>query len=112
MGRRDRLVAPVLSGHAAAVHALAFDPTGRRLATGDESGVLIIWDVTTGRILRRETVGPSWIWSIAFLDEGRRLVTEVSYGPIVLYDLEGGAAPRRRRAGGDAPIRGRSHGTT
>ena len=31
-----------------------------------------------GRILRRETVGPSWIWSIAFLDGGRRLVTAVN----------------------------------
>jgi WD40 repeat protein/serine/threonine protein kinase len=84
-----------LSGHRTGVNAIAFDPTGRRVATGDTSGVLIIWDVTTGRILRREAVGPSWIWSIAFIDEGRRLVTEVSNGPVVLYDLEGTDPPRR-----------------
>ena len=84
-----------LSGHASGVHAVAFDPTGRRLATGDSSGVLIVWDVTTGQVVRRETVGPSSLWSIAFLDGGRRLVTETMLGPIVLYDLGGTGPPRR-----------------
>jgi WD40 repeat protein/serine/threonine protein kinase/tetratricopeptide (TPR) repeat protein len=82
------------AGHTAGVHALAFDQAARRLASGDESGVLIVWDVDSGRILRKETVGPSWIWSIAFIDGGRRLVTEVSFGPVMIYDLKGNAPPR------------------
>jgi WD40 repeat protein len=84
----------ILSGHSTGIHALAFDPSGRRLASGDKSGALVIWDVATGRILRRETVGPSWIWSLVFLDEGRRLATAVSFGPVVVYDLEGNDPPR------------------
>ena len=84
-----------LPGHAAGVLALAFDGTGRRLATGDKGGVLILWDAATGRPLRREVVGPSPIRSIAFLDEGRRLVTSATDGPIVVYDLGGSGPPRR-----------------
>jgi WD40 repeat protein len=85
----------LLYGHAKGVRALAFDPTGRLLATGDEGGALILWDVDTGRIVRRETVGPSPVWSIAFLEEGRRLATVAEWGPIVVYDLEGTEPPRR-----------------
>jgi hypothetical protein len=84
----------VLAGHASGVHAVAFDATGRRLATGDSSGVVIMWDVNTGRIVRRETVESSSVWSIAFVDEGRRLVAGGDFGPIV-YDLEGTEPPRR-----------------
>jgi WD40 repeat protein len=90
----------VLSGHATGVHAAAFDPTGRRLATGDSSGVVVIWDLNTEQIVCRELVGPSWVWSIAFIDGGRRLVTEVSYGPIVVYDVEGTEPPRRVKVPG------------
>ena len=85
----------VFTGHSAGVHAVAFDLEGRRLATGDANGGLIIHDVNSGQILRREKVGPSWIWSIAFFDGGRRLATEVSFGPIVVYDLEGTEPPRQ-----------------
>jgi WD40 repeat protein len=89
-----------LCGHDSGVHAAAFDSNGRRLATGDTSGVVIVWDVNTRRIMRREVVGPSWVWSIAFVDGDRRLVTEVSSGPIVVYDLEGTEPARRVRVPG------------
>ena len=46
-----------LPGHATGVHALAFDPTGRRLASGDFGGTVLLFDVDSGRILRREYRG-------------------------------------------------------
>ena len=46
-----------LRGHAIGVHALAFDPTGHRLASGDFSGNLLLFDIDSGRILRREYLG-------------------------------------------------------
>jgi WD40 repeat protein len=72
------------------IPALAFDSPGRRLASGDTLGRVIVWDLTTGRPLRQFQVGPSWVWSILFLDGGRKLVSEVSNGPVVLFDLESG----------------------
>ena len=70
-----------LIGHKDAVHALAFDSTGRRLATGDSQGIVIIWDTATGKMLRRETVGASALWSIAFLEEDQRFVTKFGERP-------------------------------
>ena len=94
----------VLSGHMGGVRALAFDPTSRRLATADTTGIVIIWDVTTGQIVRRQTETPWDVLSIAFVDEGRRLVTRAQKGSIVLYDVQG------TEPGRDVAVTGGIHG--
>ena len=75
-------------------HALVFDATGKRLASGDLVGNLVIWDLATMRQVARFVTGSTAIWAIAFLDNGRRLVTHGS-DAAVLYDLESGAVVRR-----------------
>ena len=85
----------LLPGHQAGVCALAFDPTGVRLASGDKGGTIILWDVGSGRILRRERVGNSPVASVAFLDGGRRLLVGLELGEITLFDLERSGPPRR-----------------
>jgi serine/threonine protein kinase/WD40 repeat protein len=75
-------------------HALVFDATGKRLASGDLVGNLVIWDLATMRQVARFVTGSTAIWAIAFLDNGRRLVTHGS-DTAVLYDLESGAVERR-----------------
>ncbi|MET9418126.1 CHAT domain-containing protein [Streptomyces klenkii] len=58
------------------VHALAFHPDGRRLATGSRSRVRV-WDALTGNRIWEQTVG-GWLSSVfatAFSPGGRRLVT-------------------------------------
>jgi hypothetical protein len=59
------------------LRAVAFDPTGKRLASGDVGGNLIVWDLQTARPVRRFVTGGE-IWSIHFLDGGHRLVTHGS----------------------------------
>ncbi len=85
-----------LSGHRNGIIAAAFDPEGRRLATGDDDGVVLIWDVATGRILRRELLTPGWARSVAFVDGGRRLL--VGGGDtgtrLELFDLDGAGLTR------------------
>jgi WD40 repeat protein len=41
----------VLGSHATKVRGLAVDPTGRRVASGSEDGVIQVWDKQTGRHL-------------------------------------------------------------
>ncbi len=77
----------------AAPFALVFDPSGRRLASGDIKGNLLVWDLATGRPLHRFDPGNE-TRSIAFLDGGRSLVTEGRDG-IVIYDLRTGEIARR-----------------
>ncbi len=73
--------------------ALVFDPTGRRLASGDLDGNLIVWDLATGRPLQRFDPG-SETHAIAFLDGGRSLAAN-GKGGILIYDLQSGEIARR-----------------
>jgi eukaryotic-like serine/threonine-protein kinase len=73
--------------------ALAFDPAGRRIASGDSDGNAVVWDLSTSRPVRQfDTGGP--IWSIHFLDGGRRLVTH-GRDSVLLYNLDAGEVERR-----------------
>ena len=77
----------------AAPFALVFDPSGRRLASGDIKGNLLVWDLATGRPLHRFDPGNE-TRSIAFLDGGRSLATNGMNG-IVVFDLQSGEIARR-----------------
>jgi WD40 repeat protein len=69
--------------------SLAFDPAGEQLASGDEAGNAVVWDLLTSRPVRQfATRGP--IWSIAFLDGGHRLVTHGD-GSVLLCNPDNGA---------------------
>jgi WD40 repeat protein len=84
----------VLSGHETGVHSLAFDPGGERLASGDEHGRVLLWDLATGRELRRWTLGRNWVSSVAFLDKGKWLLAAIMGGPLAVIDLESEGPPR------------------
>jgi WD40 repeat protein len=75
------------SGPSPWIHALAFDPAGGRLASGDLAGNVILWDLATSSPVRKFATG-SQVNSIVFLDR-RRLVTH-GRDAILLYDLESG----------------------
>jgi hypothetical protein len=59
--------------------------------------MLIVWDLTTGQVLRRETIGLSPVRSVAFLGESRDLLAaeERRDGSIVLFDPDGTEPVRR-----------------
>jgi WD40 repeat protein/energy-coupling factor transporter ATP-binding protein EcfA2 len=89
-----------LTGHRIPVRALAFAPNGRAALSGSQSrapmtGELILWDIETGREIRRfDTTKDST--GIAFSADGRRAVTSSAgdFSP-VLWDVETGKEIRR-----------------
>jgi WD40 repeat protein/serine/threonine protein kinase len=88
---------PIVSytNHAGEISALAFDRSGRLLATGDDKGV-IVWDTSTHRMYRRLSATLKRVDTVAFSPDGRWLAA--SGGKTIrLYDLE---AP----AGRDEPV--------
>ena len=84
-----------LPGNSKGVWILVFDPTSRRLASGDSNGTVLLFDVESGRILRRESLGNSPVRSIVFLNGGRHLLVGLRNGTVALFDLDQSGPPRR-----------------
>ena len=84
-----------LPGNTTGVWALAFDPSNRRLASGDEDGNVLLFDVESGQILRREKVGNSLVTSVGFHEGGRQLLVGLEEGTVALFDLARPGPPRR-----------------
>ncbi|MFN8484276.1 MAG: AAA-like domain-containing protein [Anaerolineae bacterium] len=64
-----------LSGHAAAVNAVAFSADGRRLATASADKTAKIWDATTGQELLTLDGNPSEMTAVAFDPAGAQVAT-------------------------------------
>ena len=72
--QQDPRLERYLHGHEGPVTAVAFHPAGRVLASGDESGAIIVWDVETGRVRwRLASESAEAIRSLAFSPDGSRL---------------------------------------
>src|SRR5262249_54391523 len=84
-------VEPQSPGHSSSVTSLAFDPTGRLLASGSGDTTARIWDVSTRRtrVILRGHSGP--VHAVAFTPDGRRLLTAGKDGQVILWDIERGA---------------------
>jgi WD40 repeat protein len=64
-----------LAGGHQGVQAIAFDRTGKRIATGNWDGTAIVWDSTTGRQLGTFSGHNGIVESVAFSPDGKLLAT-------------------------------------
>jgi eukaryotic-like serine/threonine-protein kinase len=71
---RDKLLERTLP-QAGSIQALRFSPDGKRLATSNRDGVVVIWDVASGTHLGASLDHPGPVSSIAFSTDGSRIVT-------------------------------------
>jgi WD40 repeat protein len=78
----------VLSGHAGTVLTTAFSPDGRRLASGDQEGKIIVWDLPSGTRTATLQHHKERILSVAFSPEGHTLATGSSDGSIQLWVVD------------------------
>jgi eukaryotic-like serine/threonine-protein kinase len=68
--------------HGCAVHALAFCPEGRRLATAGDDRVARLWDLATGSILASALKHDGPVRSVAFSPDGEMVATAANDGTI------------------------------
>ncbi len=71
-----------------AIYALAWNPNGKELATGDASGVVTLWDLETGLEKRRLEGTSRAVHSLTFSPCGRWLAAGSDAGKVRLWDLD------------------------
>jgi WD40 repeat protein len=81
-----------LSGHDYQAKALAFHPSGKRLASvggpPDRPGEIKLWEVETGKLLRTETVPRGGLLAVAYSPDGKFLATSGIGGLVQLWDAD------------------------
>jgi WD40 repeat protein len=86
------------------ISSLAFDPTGNLLASGDSSGYVQIWDITSGQQIFAFQIQDEArsIEVIKFDSEGRRLAVGSTRGDVSVWNLDNQAEIARFQLGDDA----------
>ena len=81
------------------VNALAFTPDGKQLVVGGHHE-LTVWDIATGKLLKRIYTRAERAYAMAFLPDGKLAVAggrPGQEGDVRIYDLDGQGQDRRRR---------------
>jgi WD40 repeat protein len=86
---RTRAVRRRLRGHRDQVWNLAYSPDGRRLASGDSSGKVLLWELASGQ---RRLLGrlDNAVTCISYGPGGDRLAAGGTGGQVVVWPLNGG----------------------
>lgn len=100
----ERSAGQPLAGHQGRALAVAFSPDGKRLASGGEEGLAILWEpdaaprlserrlVGAARPARRGAGSLAEIYAVAFSPDGKRLAAGGESRATELWDLASGAA--------------------
>ncbi|GAB7361316.1 hypothetical protein MBLNU230_g1373t1 [Neophaeotheca triangularis] len=103
----------MFTGHVGNVTSLACAPNGKTVASADDRGEIILWNLTTGRLVKRmRGHGRGGIWSMDWSVESSVLVSGGADGTVRVWDVapntegggkvigEGGAGAKVDGAGG------------
>ncbi len=72
------------------VYGVAFSPDGREALTGARDGLVKLWDVATGQIVRRYAGHTGWVTGVAFGPGGRRVASSSQDGTARIWDKQSG----------------------
>ncbi|CRG89233.1 WD-40 repeat-containing protein [Talaromyces islandicus] len=88
-----------LTGRLEVVRSVAFSPDGKQIASGSDSGMIKLWDTTTGSLQKtllgdhpKRPSSSSWkhITAMAFLPDGKLILSANYDGSVMLWDTTTG----------------------
>jgi WD40 repeat protein len=77
----------VIGGQRGGIHAVAFSPDGKLLASADSDGTVRFWNPRTGRPAGRPLYARTDVYGMAFSPDGTTLATANFDGTVRLWDL-------------------------
>ena len=81
--------ARVFIGHTGAITATAISPDGKWLASAAEDGLIHVWDIGSGHLLKTmRGHGKGYIYSLSFSKEGSVLVSSGSDNTVRVWDVK------------------------
>lgn len=69
---------------------VAFSPDSLFVATSDTNGEILLWEVSTGKLVREFDGGPSGDDALAFSPDGSRLASGGDNQNVVMWDVKTG----------------------
>lgn len=75
-------------GHSAQINCLSFSPDGERLVSGAEDGSVLVWDVDSGRVLKRFEEHAGRVGACAFFPDGERIVSAELRGRVAVWSIQ------------------------
>ncbi|HEX6883892.1 MAG TPA: protein kinase [Planctomycetota bacterium] len=94
-----------LAGHAVRTNAVAFSPSGRLLASGDDEGQVLVRDALNWEVLARFSGHIGQVTALAWSPDSERLASSSRDGSVRVWDVQGGI-DRMVLRGHRGPVRG------
>ena len=91
--------------HGSAVRSMSFSPDGALMASADKQGVVIVWETSTGRVVRRWDLPDGFRGPVGFSADGERVVWGTSDGYVRSHDLRTGTERRAFPTGSPYGVR-------
>lgn len=80
----------LLHGHTQYVTSVAYSADGTKAASGDQAGILIVWEIVTGEPLLQLEAHQDEITGVAFNPDGTLVATSSNDDSIRVWDVEAG----------------------
>ncbi|KAJ8610438.1 hypothetical protein MRB53_038532 [Persea americana] len=79
----------IFTGHTGNVTAISCSPTGKIIASADDRGDIILWDIASGRLIKRmRGHSRGGIWSLDWSVESTVLVSAGADGTVRVWDVQ------------------------
>ncbi|GAB4038376.1 WD40 repeat domain-containing protein [Spirosoma gilvum] len=91
--QKPKLVVP--TGHFGSVTTVAISPNGKYVLSGAWDNVLIIWELTTGRVLWRMEGHSDVVTEVVFSPDGRYILSGSWDNTLILWEVSTGTVVRR-----------------